>query len=484
MPASSRAGRLAAVFVAAAVGGILAHTVARAFVPDPGPAVRILPYPHHVPKVPDGVSLRFAMVQDVLHERFARHGPAYYAERNRLARAEMATLPPGDRRDALTDDLAAGLDKLGEHDEAVRLLREKLADQNARGVNGRGLYSTYANLGTFLMHGSVRAAERGDAAAKQHLREAREFIREAIFINPQSHFGREQWQVVLVEFILAASDNSMLLRTFDLIGSRLDTDIDPRKRRSFSNGSEVPDVDKAWLLYGRAQHAFYDLKADFIKPEQVRIYRDYIARVGAEKDWPIQLIPSHPKPVPFDEPVLGIIGMWREGGGANPHFALCLAETMLRVGQRYLAWSAFERASRLAEDFWPDPELQRLLRHHCRQRQEMIELQLPKEEVADLRPRFEAELAYGQGYQRTYQQYEADAIDKGQSIEDEYFYQPFHAGREPIASPVGPEDELVVNSQNARMMHAIKPGPRMAYAVLGAGLGAFCVAMLFRSRSS
>ena len=49
---------------------------------------------------------------------------------------------------------------------------------------------------------------------------------------------------------------------------------------------------------------------------------------------------SHRKPVPFDEPALGIIGMWRQGGGANPHFALALGETMLRVGQRYIAWCA------------------------------------------------------------------------------------------------------------------------------------------------
>src|SRR4051812_42436368 len=167
-----------------------------------------------------------------------------------------------------------------------------------------------------------------------------------------------------------------------------------------------------------------------------------MTNVGSESDWPADLIPSHPKPVPFDEPVLGIIGMWREGTGANPHFALCLGETMLRVGQRYLAWSAFERASRLADDFSPDADLQQFLRDHCRKRQQMIEAQLPADEVADLRPRFDAELTYGQAFQRDYQQYEADQIDKGQSIEDEYFHQGFLGSRPPIASPVGPEDEL------------------------------------------
>src|SRR5215213_10219485 len=208
MPApGSRAARLWAVVLAAVAGGVLAYTLAQPFVPSPAARVRVLPYPHHVPKTPGGVSLRFAMVQDVLHERFARHGPAYYAERNRLARAEMTPLPPGDRRDALTDDLAAGLDRLGEHDEAVRVLREKLASQAARGVIGRGLYSTYANLGTFLIHGNVAAAQADDAAAKDRLREGHGFIRSAIEVKPESHFGREKWQAVAVEFMLAAMED-------------------------------------------------------------------------------------------------------------------------------------------------------------------------------------------------------------------------------------------------------------------------------------
>src|SRR4051812_22342366 len=175
-----------------------------------------------------------------------------------------------------------------------------------------------------------------------------------------------------------------------------------------------------------------------------------MTNVGSESDWPADLIPSHPKPVPFDEPVLGIIGMWRQGGGANPHFALCLGETMLRVGQRYLAWSAFERASRMADRFWPDPALQQFLRDHCRKRQQAIEGQLFADEVAGLRPRFDAELAYGENYQKEYQRYEADQIAAGRSIDDEHFDDAFHAGREPIASPVGPEDELRVTNEIAQ----------------------------------
>jgi hypothetical protein len=48
------------------------------------------------------------------------------------------------------------------------------------------------------------------------------------------------------------------------------------------------------------------------------------------------------------------------------------------VGQRHIAWAAFERAHRLADRYWPDPRLQTFLREHCRKRQ------------AELQPEFES----------------------------------------------------------------------------------------------
>src|SRR3982074_1365971 len=53
-------------------------------------ARREFPLPHHFRKYPEGISLRFAMVHDVLHERYARHGKTYYAERNRSVRQDLA----------------------------------------------------------------------------------------------------------------------------------------------------------------------------------------------------------------------------------------------------------------------------------------------------------------------------------------------------------------------------------------------------------
>src|SRR5207248_2998560 len=100
-------------------------------------------------------------------------------------------------------------------------------------LSGQALYTTYANLGTFLIHGSARAAMAGDVPANDRLREGREFIRQAIAANPDAHFGREIWQEEAVEFLLAAMKKPELLREFDLIGNRLDVEVAPERQKAY-----------------------------------------------------------------------------------------------------------------------------------------------------------------------------------------------------------------------------------------------------------
>ena len=234
--------------------------------------------------------------------------------------------------------------------------------------------------------------------------------------------------------------------------------------------------------------------------DRLRAIRAEITTVGAEEGWENVAVPSHQIPVPFDEPTLGIIGMWREGGGANPHFALALGETMLRVGQRRLAWAAFERAGRLADRFWPDPALAGFLRGHCRSRQgEIVSTladrsarqgslrQIPWQQVspprdddtpAQLGARFDAELRFGETYRARSQAYERTRIAAGASVLDLDFAAGFPPGPIPIASPVGPEEWFV----------GIPPAKLKAYGAdrahacgsFGAGLAALAAALILR----
>src|SRR5438045_1334504 len=93
-------------------------------------AAEEVPLPHHVPKYPAGLSFRFAMAHDVIHERYTRQGPALLRERERLTRAKLAELDLNDKTAlALMDDLAAALHRLGRSMEAIDLMQDKLARQ-------------------------------------------------------------------------------------------------------------------------------------------------------------------------------------------------------------------------------------------------------------------------------------------------------------------------------------------------------------------
>ncbi len=398
---------------------------------------RPTPYPHFAPKFAGGVSLRFAMIHDVIHERYPVRGPAYYRERDRIVREKLKSLPPGSQEAFdLTDDLGVGLDKLGRAGEAVQPLRDKLARQLKLGQGGKQLYTSFANLGTFLIHANMKAAMGGDAKARANVKEGLVFIQQSINVNPEAHFGREEWQLHIGEFLLAAIDDPTLLTKSDCLGNRFNVEPGPddfeRKPSAIHRGGFIG-------LGGEKLGDVFDERGELQKSELREPIRLAIRTVGAESGFPESLL-KHP--VPFDEPTLGIIGMWRQGGGANPYFAVALGEIMLRVGQRYIAWTAYERAHLLADRYGWKPEHAAALREHCRHRQANIEkeLKLSAESLINLRQRFKAELAYGQRYQKEYHEYEAKKIAGGADIYDELFYDDFHKGREPIATPLGPAE--------------------------------------------
>jgi hypothetical protein len=437
-----------------------------------GPAIlpraqKVYPYPHHVPKHPGDATLRFAMVHDVLHERYPKHGPAYYAERNRIVRAELDAKGPqlaGDRYFFLLDDLAMGLEALGRYDESERVLREKLAAQAARGLKGHDLYSTYANLATTLANASWRDALAGDAAAVERLQESRGLVEQSIDVNPRAHFGRQEWLARTIHYMLTASRNPTLLLKQDLIGNRLDEAVDPSRQRSYKGQPGFLSRGMLWDLERVRDGPITDeLRAEV---------RRHIAVVGPEEE----------HGVPFDEPALAIVGMWRVGTGPNPFFALALGETMLRVGQRYIAWCAYERATRMANFYGRGRAIQQGLIDHCRGRQKVIEDQLPPDEVDKLKERFDKELAFGLRYQQAYARFEEEKIAAGASIEDMTFHDAFHAEHGPIASPVGQTDHLVTEGASH-----LSGGRRLwevvARALLTGGVFAFVTALLIAAPS-
>ena len=130
----------------------------------------------------------FPSTLELITGKFLRHSPEYYQWRveDRVARIEA-----GEDSPEMYNDLAVAYDKLGQQDKAIETILAK--DQLHP-----GLYETYANLGTFYIHGGQ--FEKGI-----------EQIDRAIEINPDAHFGREIYQRLLVEYLLSKRQDEKIV---------------------------------------------------------------------------------------------------------------------------------------------------------------------------------------------------------------------------------------------------------------------------------
>ena len=315
-------------------------------------AGHVVPLPYRVTKIPGGTALRMAMVHDVLHERYLTHGVAWYAQRNKQARQIIggpATNPatqPSEEYLSAMDDLAVGLQRTGQIEQAIAVMRRKLTmlpalpttpsshpfvyskypnyrEQDRAELDAilaakdlpatqRQQYSACANLGTFLILDNMHQAMAGGANAKQRMREGLDYIRRSIAINPGAHFGRQKWQAILTEYLLACRENPKLLTDYDFIGNDWD---------------EIASLQGMWIrdqqLYGtrfRSGRSF-SLNLDPERSDRIEV-RQLITRPEIDPDWVEMVHPDYPVDSPFDEPTLAILGMWTMGGGPNPHFAL------------------------------------------------------------------------------------------------------------------------------------------------------------------
>ncbi len=447
----------------------------------------LVPAPYRIPKIPGGTALRMAMVHDVLHERYLRHGTAWYTQRVADARKILAAEsdPKSEKSLDAMDDLAVGLERIGQLDEAIAVMRKKAelvgplpaptkpatvptdleaeaddlvkitAAQNLSQVD-RQKYTTCANLGTILVHQAMHKAMTGDKAAIAQVREALDWIERAIAINPGAHFGRERWQAIAMEDLLAATEHPEILGKFDLIGDSLHPDDGDD---FFIERDSIARQDR----FARDADSL-PRDSDLSLDRRISIRRS-LARVGANPDWSTLVHGDYYQKMPFDEPVLAMIGMWTLGGGPNAHFALAFGRIMEGVDQPEIAWNAYERAIELKDTFWPDEKIQQQMVDICRERQANI-LKFFPEAPDTLRQQHRDELAWGIAYQTAYHDFEAKQIAAGVPLDDPHFYDAFFKDRPPIASDPGLADDLLVRHRQARLFSESLP-----LGMLGMGVG-------------
>lgn len=121
---------------------------------------------------------RFPQVAELITGSFARHSREFHEWRK--ARSEAMIKNKAAVAETY-DDLAVSQHKLGDHKAAIATMqqKEKLFP---------GKYETFSNLGTFYIYTG-------------ELNQALLFIGKALVIDPNAHFGREKYQLWLVEWL-------------------------------------------------------------------------------------------------------------------------------------------------------------------------------------------------------------------------------------------------------------------------------------------
>jgi len=357
------------------------------------------PLPHFIPPAPGRLPFSFALTQDILHQRYVRGDDAYYRRRNQSSLARLPAnfnLPLQPAHWPAVDDLAAGFDRLHQSERGIPWLRAKLASQQQANLPLSERYTTLANLGTLLIHQHMPGLMGGDGDSEAGVREGLGYIEHSIQANPEAHFGREVWQAEAVRTLLKMVREPALKTQQDILGNPLRTAL-PEWGVACTQPTEWAAFAPKWL-----KRPEQDLNA-----AERRSARSYIPKAGE---------------VAFDEPALGLLGMWWYGGGPNPHLALALAGLMEDAGQLPLAWVAYQRTREMSDRLWKDPAQRQSLLDHCVMRQRKLEQVIQEEHPLALEADYQRELAQGLAYQKQHSDPTATPNEVRPPLASDYAY--------------------------------------------------------------
>jgi hypothetical protein len=141
----------------------------------------------------------------VITGRFERNPPLYYEMRIRRALPQLKQSP---RQFDLYDDIAVAYDRLHRDDEALQVMEQKRSllprfDAKDKAVK-EAWYRYYANAGTFYAHRWLGAGAKKESLAE--MKKGRDYIKRALQIKPNAHFGREKYQLMTMEWIIATRE--------------------------------------------------------------------------------------------------------------------------------------------------------------------------------------------------------------------------------------------------------------------------------------
>lgn len=139
----------------------------------------------------------------VITGRFERNPDLYYEMRLARVTKELQSTP---EKLELYDDAGVACDRLHRGDEAIAWMHKKnMQMTKLRGIADAGVFREHryryrANLGTFVAHRWLRSG--ADRKKISEMKRARDLIAGAIKLNPNAHFGREKYQLKVIEWII------------------------------------------------------------------------------------------------------------------------------------------------------------------------------------------------------------------------------------------------------------------------------------------
>ena len=420
---------------------------------------RRVPAPHARSKPDGSLSLRLAMIFDVLHQRYVVHSDTWHDERIRhsqhlidsIDRSASATERLSAEQWMAFNDLAVSCDRLGLFERGLETLalKQVLLEQHfgpspvtefdAIGTSNDFLqlhtpiderdllteplnnllrlagdhrqykpsterslsegeqhwYRLYANRGTLIVHQALYAQNFALLA------NARDDIARAITINPAAHFGREPWQLQALSLITASGFSAER----SLLGSPLRHDlfnpkpVSAREVQQSNWSRQLPDEFNA-LYFQISRKLFHHPETYF--PAAI----PQLPIVSADG--------KHFGMAGVDDMALALIGMWTYGGGPNPHSAMLFGQICERLAQQQLAFFAYQRALGMQEK-WPAGIRDDLV-SFCQRRQE--ELVSNPEQHQQWHTLHQQALQYGLAAQKRYTDYETEHLIGGMRFDD------------------------------------------------------------------
>ncbi len=307
----------------------------------------------------------------ILAGKWERHSDWFYEQRVGQMRELLAREPANL---AAIDNLAVALEKLGKVDEAIALMEQKLALPDG---GPHPHYTTHANLGTFYLHRYGASRDVAD------LDRVIEHIRGALQINENAHFGREEYQLQVAEYIREGLD-------------------DPTK---LEMGSFVLPLVVRGRDYTQLLQDFRNTKDAKERADALRYTMPYSTR-SAPEDLKAQLQP----------PIDGIVGMIRFGTGTSPLLYHALGDLLAARGDKHLAVRAYLRA---LEYDHPRPE-------QVEQAVDQVFESLRGATRSEIASQFAREKQDAADWVAAYQAFEDDLVRRGADLSDESVYEPFY----------------------------------------------------------